>query len=128
VAIIASILVMGGFAPAIGILGGGELIGEGARIGDTENDLIGGWGNNRGFREKAKGIESTDASLCEVATTIIRGGVVMLGVGKSSMVLGLCQGKNSGERGVTRISPSNPRPGGENSTGTLPKFRKRETS
>jgi len=29
---------------------------------------------------------------------------------------------------VTRISPSNPRPGGENSAGTLPKFRKQETS
>jgi hypothetical protein len=81
-----------------------------------------------GFREKAKGLESTDASLCAVAATVTRGGVVKLGVGKSSVVLGLCQGTASGERGVTRISPSNPRPGGENSAGTLPKFRKWETS
>ena len=42
--------------------------------------------------------------------------------------MGLHQGTTSEERGVTRISPSNPRPGGENSAGTLPKFRKRETS
>jgi hypothetical protein len=28
------------------------------------------------------------------------------------------------ERGVTRISPSDTRPGGENSAGTLPKFKK----
>jgi hypothetical protein len=32
----ASILVMGGFAPAIGILGGGELGGEGVPTGDEE--------------------------------------------------------------------------------------------
>jgi hypothetical protein len=38
------------------------------------------------------------------------------------------QGTTEGERGVTRIYPSNPRPGGENSAGTLSKFRKRETS
>jgi hypothetical protein len=48
-------------------------------------------------------------------------------VGKYSEVLGLNHGTTSGERGVTRISPSNPRPGGENSTGTLPKFKIRET-
>jgi hypothetical protein len=46
---------------------------------------------------------------------------------KSSVVLTLCQGTTSKERGVTRISPSNPRSRGENSAGTLPKFRKRET-
>jgi hypothetical protein len=119
---------MGGFSPTIGILGGGELRGEGARIGDTGNELTRGWGNNGGFKEKAKGIESADASLCAVAATIIIGGVVKMGVGKSSMVLGLRQGISLGERGVTRISPSNPRPGGENSAGTLPKFRKGETS
>jgi hypothetical protein len=119
---------MGGFSPAIGILGGGELRGEGARIGDTENDLPGGKGNHGGFREKAKGLESEDASLCVVATTIIKGGVVKLGVGKYSVVLGLCQGTTSGEREVTRIYPSNPRLGGENSAGTLSKFKKRETS
>jgi hypothetical protein len=36
--------------------------------------------------------------------------------------------RTSKERGVTRISPSNPRSGGENSAGTLLKFRERETS
>jgi hypothetical protein len=128
VAIIASILVIGGFSPAIGILCGGELGGEGARKGDTGDELLSGMGNNRGFREKANGLKSTDASLCAEAAIVTRGGVVKLGVGKSSVVLGLRQGTASGERGVTRISPSNPRPGGENSTGTLPKFRKRETS
>ena len=79
-------MVMGGFAPAIGILGGGELRGEGARMGDTRNELPGGRGNNGGFREIAKGLESVDDSLCAVATTIIRGGVVKLGVGKYSIV------------------------------------------
>jgi hypothetical protein len=114
---------MGGFSPAIGILGEGELGGEGARTGNTGNELLGGKGNNGGFREKAKGLELADASLCAVAATVTRGGVV-----KSSVVQGLRQGTASGERGVTRISPSNLRPGGENSAGTLPKFRKWETS
>jgi hypothetical protein len=82
----ASILVMGGFSPAIGILGGGEIEGEGAQIGDTGNELPGGRRNNGGFREKAKGLDSTDASLCSVATIVTRGGVVKLGVGKSSVV------------------------------------------
>jgi hypothetical protein len=50
------------------------------------------------------------------------------GVGKSSEVLGLRQGTASGERGVTKSCPSGPRPGEENSTGTLPKFKKRETA
>jgi hypothetical protein len=127
VAIIASILVMGGFSPAIGILVGGELGGEEAQTGDTGNELPGGRGNNGGFREKAKGLESVDASLCVVAAIVIRGGVVNLGVGKSSVVLGLRQGTVEGERGVTRISPSNPRPRGENLAGTLPKFKKWET-
>jgi hypothetical protein len=72
---------MGGFAPSIGILGGGELGGEGAQTGDTGNEIPGGRGNNGGFREKAKGLESADASLCAVETTIIRGGVVKLEVG-----------------------------------------------
>jgi hypothetical protein len=48
-------------------------------------------------------------------------------VGKSYEVWGLNQGTTSGERGVTRISPSKYRPGGENSTGTLPNFKLRET-
>jgi hypothetical protein len=53
--------------------------------------------------------------------------VVKPRVGKSSEVLGLNHGTTLGERGVTRISPSNPRPGGENSTGTLPKLKVQET-
>jgi hypothetical protein len=53
--------------------------------------------------------------------------VVKPGVGKSSDSLGLNHGTISGERGVTRVSPSNPIPGGENSTGTLPKFKVQET-
>jgi hypothetical protein len=39
-----------------------------------------------------------------------------------------CQGTFLGERGVTRSRPSGTRPGEENSTGTLPKLRKWETS
>jgi hypothetical protein len=69
---------MGGFSPAIEILGGGKLKGEGDRVGDTGNELSGGRGNNRGFREKAKGLESEDASLHVVATTVIKRGVVKL--------------------------------------------------
>jgi hypothetical protein len=110
-----SILFRGGLALAIGILGGGELRGEGVREGATENESQSEVGNKRGFEEKANKLKSAGAPPCT-------------GVGKSSVVLGLRQGTTSGERGVTRISPSNPRPGGENSAGTLPKFRKRETS
>jgi hypothetical protein len=117
---------MGGFAPAIGIIGGGKLGGEGVRIGETGTELPGGKGNNKGFREKATGLEGAEASLHAVAT-VIGGGVVNLGVGKYPEVLGLNHGTTSGDRGVTRISPSNPRPGGENSTRTLPKFKVRET-
>jgi hypothetical protein len=62
-----------------------------------------------------------------VVSERVIGGVVKPGVGKSSKVLGMNHGTTSGERGVTRISPSYPRPGGENSTGTLPKFKVRET-
>ena len=89
---------MGGFSPAIGILGGGELKGEEARTWDTGNELPGGRGNNGGFREKDKGLESEDASLCESATIVIIGGVVKLAVGKSSVVQGLRQGIALGER------------------------------
>jgi hypothetical protein len=110
----ASILFKGGLAPAIGILGGGELGGEGVREGVTGNESRSGVGNKRGFKEKANELKLVGAPLCA-------------GVGKSSTVLGLRQGTTSEERGVTRISPSNPRPGGENSIGTLPKFRKQET-
>ena len=72
-------------------------------------------GNKRGFKEKANELKSAGAPLCET-------------VGKYSIVLGLCQGIALEERGVIRISPSNPRSGGENSAGTLLKFRKQETS
>jgi hypothetical protein len=109
-----SILFRGGLAPAIGILGGGELGGVGVREGATGNESQSGMGNKRGFKEKANGLKSVGDILCA-------------GVGKSSAVLGLHQGTTSEERGVTRISPSNPRSGGENSIGTLPKFRKRAT-
>ena len=53
VAIMASILVIGGFAPAIGILGGGELGGEGVHEGAIGNESRSGVGNKRGFKEKA---------------------------------------------------------------------------
>ena len=46
------------------MLGGGELGGEGVREGATGNESLSGMGNNRGFREKANGIKSADASLC----------------------------------------------------------------
>jgi hypothetical protein len=59
--------------------------------------------------EKRPGFEGTKVSLSVVAT-IIGGGVVKPGVGKYSKVLGLDHGTTSGEKGVTRISPSNPRP------------------
>jgi hypothetical protein len=85
-------------------------------------------GNNRGFRKKASKLKSTDVSLHAGATTVTRGGAIKPGVGKSSVVLGLCQGIASGEMGVKLIYPSNPRTGGETSIGTLLKFRKRETS
>jgi hypothetical protein len=61
-------------------------------------------------RERSKGPECAGVSLC--AAVVIKGGVV----------------KPPEGGGVTRISPSDTRPGGENSAGTLPKFRKRETS
>jgi hypothetical protein len=126
-AIIASILVIGGFSPAIGILGGGELRGEGVQKGDTGNELLGGRGNNGGFREEANGLVSADSSLYIEAATVTRG-VVNLGLGKSCVVLGPRQGIASGKRGVRRLSPSNPRLGGENLVGTLIKFRKQEAS
>jgi hypothetical protein len=127
VAIIALILIIGGFTPAMGIFGGGEIGGEGDRKGDTEDELLRGVGNNRVLREKASELKSADVSLCIETTTVTRGGAVKPGVGKSSVILGLRQGTTSGEMGVTRISPSNPRPRRETSIGTLPKFRKRET-
>jgi hypothetical protein len=119
---------LGDFSPAIGLLCGGEMGGEGARNGDTGDELLRGVGNNRGFREKDSELKSSYVSLRAEAKTVTRGGVEKPGVGKYPMVLGLHQSMTSGEMGVTRISPSNPRPGGETSTGTLPKFGKWETS
>jgi hypothetical protein len=114
-ATMASILFRGGLSLAIGILGGGEFGGEGVRKGVIEDESRSGVGNKRGFKEKDNELKSAGAPPCA-------------GVGKSYVVVGLRQGIASEERGVTRISPSNPRPGGENSAGTLPKFRKWETS
>jgi hypothetical protein len=118
-ATMASILFRGGLAPAIGILGGGELGGEGVREGATGNESRSGVGNKRGFKEKANELKSVGVFLCA--------GVVKIGVGKSYVVPSLRQGIVLGERGVTRFCPSGPRPGEENSIGRLPKFRKWET-
>jgi hypothetical protein len=48
-------------------------------------------------------------------------------VGKYSEVLGLNHGTTSGDTGVTNLSSSNPRPGGDKSVGTLPNFKLQET-
>jgi hypothetical protein len=56
--------------------------------------------------------------------TIIEEGIVKPRVGKYFEFLGLGQAATSREIGVTKLSPSDPRPGGENSTGTLPQFKK----
>jgi hypothetical protein len=74
----ASILVIWGFASAIGILCGGELEGEGARKGDAGDELLRGVGNNKGFREKASELKSTNASLCAEVAIVARGEAVML--------------------------------------------------
>jgi len=81
VVIMASILVRGGLAPAIGILGGGDLGGEGVCEGTVENEPRIGVKNKRGSKEKANVFKSVGAPLCT--------GVVKLGVGKYSAVLGL---------------------------------------
>ena len=106
----ASILFRGGLAPAIGILGGGEFGGDGVRKGLIENESRSGVGNKRGFKEKANELKSAGSPLCI--------GGVKLGIGNSFAVLGLRQGTTLEERGVTRVSPSNPKPGGENSRNT----------
>jgi hypothetical protein len=81
-AMMTSILVIGGFAPAIGILGGGELGGEGIQKGATRNESQSGVGNKRGFKEKANGLKSAGAPPC-------------VEVGKYSVVVGLRQGTAS---------------------------------
>jgi hypothetical protein len=60
----ASILFRRGLALAIGILGEGELAGEGVCEGTTGNESRSGMGNKRGFKEKANGLKSSDAPLC----------------------------------------------------------------
>jgi hypothetical protein len=75
---------LGGLTPAIGIIGGGELGGDGVRKGETGTEPPGGEGNNRGFREKASGLEGIEVSLSVKETTVIGGGVVKLGEGKST--------------------------------------------
>jgi hypothetical protein len=47
------------------MIGGGELGGDGVRTGETGTELLRGKGNNRGFREKARGLEGAEASLCQ---------------------------------------------------------------
>ena len=76
-AMMASIAVIGGFAPAIWILCKGELGGEGTRNLDTRDEFLMGVGNKRGFKEKANELKSAGAP-------------PYVGVGKSFVVLGLC--------------------------------------
>jgi hypothetical protein len=73
-----------------------------------------GWETRGDSTNKATELKSAGAPLCA-------------GVGKASVVMGLHQGTTSEERGVTKSCPSGLRPGEENSTGTLPKFKKRGT-
>jgi hypothetical protein len=77
--------------------------------------------------EKVIGIEGENVWISINSMTVTGGGVVKPRVGKYSEVLGLNHGTNLGDIGVTRISPSNPRPGGEKLAGTLPNFKLRET-
>jgi hypothetical protein len=55
----------------------------------------------------------TEVSLSVVETTIIEGGVVKPRVEKYYEVWGLKHDTTSREKGMKRISPSNPKPGGE---------------
>jgi hypothetical protein len=118
---------MGGFSPAIEMFGGGELGGEGVQTRETGTELLGGKGNSGGFREKDTGLKGAEVGVGTTVGTVMGGGVAKPGVGKYSRFLGLDQAATSREIGVTNLSPYNPRSGGENSIGTLPKFSKRET-
>jgi hypothetical protein len=91
----ASILFRGGLAPAIGILGGGELGGEGVHEGTTENEPLIGVGNKRGFKEKAIELKLAGAPPCT--------GVIKLGVGKSSAVLGSTPGYSFRGEGSDKV-------------------------
>jgi hypothetical protein len=55
----ASILFLGGLAPTIVMISGGEPGGDGFRIGDTRIELLGVEGNNRGLREKDTRLNGT---------------------------------------------------------------------
>jgi hypothetical protein len=73
--------------------------------------------------DKDEGLEVTEVSPSVAATTLIGGGV-----GKSSKVKSLSfHFTTSGEKGVSKLSPSKPRIGGEKSAGKLPKFKFLET-
>ena len=72
-------------------------------MGDVGKEVL--KGNNGENRERPRGLECAGVSPC--TTVVIKGGVV-----------------KPPERGVTRISLSDTGPGGENSAGTLPKFKK----
>jgi hypothetical protein len=74
----ASILFKGELALAIGILGGGELGGEGVREGATGNESRSGVGTKRGFKEKANELK--------LVGFFLYAGVVNIGVGKSYVV------------------------------------------
>jgi hypothetical protein len=66
----ASIMFLGGLAPVIGMIGGGELGGEGFQTTENETELPRGKGNKRGFGEKAKGIEGKEVSLSAKLVTL----------------------------------------------------------
>jgi hypothetical protein len=68
----ASILFKGGLAPAIGMLGRGELGGEGVWTGDVGMKVL--TGDDGRNRERSKGFGCADASLC--VTVAVKGGVV----------------------------------------------------
>jgi hypothetical protein len=108
-------MVLVGFSPAIGVLIGGEAGGDGVRTCKIGNVPLG---------KKVVELVGKEAS---PTTTLIGEGIVKPGVGKSPKVLGLSQGTTSGETGVSKFSPSKPRPGEEKTTGKPPKFKAIET-
>jgi len=72
-----------GLAPAIGMIGGGELGGGGVQTGETRIDLLGQKGNNIGFGEKGTVFGGKEGSLSTKSVTPTGGGVIKYGVGKS---------------------------------------------
>jgi hypothetical protein len=54
-----SIMFIGVLAPSIGMIGGGELGGYVVGIDETGTEFPRGKGNNKGFGEKATGLEGT---------------------------------------------------------------------